>query len=802
MPVLGPHISEGFIRSASPAEDELKAAVNSRLLAFLPVIVCIYLAISGGAVFLRPESAAWPAGYAAYFTGLVCFLSWGLLRRDLIPLRALPFVVAGIAASILVYAFISLRFVDKPATVAVIAFLFFVSGATTLSVRWHSVVLAMAAVGWVGLGRSSMPVQDFWYWTLVLVSAAALSTANVFRRRRRGSDLVPQAPSGDRFQREYLERAVEGTQDGLWYWELKGDVFHFSAAWAALLGFERSELKNHPDEWMNRVHPGYVARLREELANHLHGDAPQFRNEHRLRRKDGTYMWVLARATVIRDADGEPVVLAGSHSDITPLIEVEKRLLTDTFKDPLTGLANRSFLLSHLQMAVEEKAMRGKSAPLFAVVFLDLDRFKQINDTLGHNVGDELLRAVAGRLRNCARPDDVVARFGGDEFVVLLRALRDAEEAVVVAERMLKALLTPFQLGEQEVRSGGSIGISLSKESFRSSDELLHFGDLAMYHSKKAGKGRVTLFHRAMLEESDKQDQLKGELELAVERGELLLHYQPSIHLATGRIVGVEALLRWRRANGEVLYPDTFLPLAEKSDLIQKIGAWVLRTACAQNSEWQRAGLLPVRMSVNLSARQLQERDLPELVHRILQETRLEPEWLELEMTEASLMRNADGTVALLRALSDSGIRTAIDNFGTGSASLSNLRQLKCHTLKMDRGFVSEITTDPRVAALARGLITMAHHLGLSVVAEGVEQKDQFQFLHDERCDNVQGYLIGRPVPGHEFGMLLRSASMPLASPVSSALEPDPSELKAMHAAVGRSAALQWAATRNARDSR
>ena len=801
MSVLDPHISEGIIRGASPAGDELKAAVNTRFLAFLPVIVCIYLAISGGDVFLRPESTVSPAGYAAFFTGLVCFVSWGLLRRDLIPVRAIPFAFTVIAASILVYAFISLHFEDKPATVAVIAFLFFVSGATSFSLRWHSVVLAMAALGWAVLGRHSMPAQDFWYWTLVLASAAALSAANVYRRRRKGMALAPQSPSGDRFQREYLERAVEGTQDGLWYWELRGDVFHFSAAWASLLGFDRSELKTHPDEWLNRVHPGYIARLREELTNHLHGDAPQFRNEHRMRRKDGTYMWVLARATVIRDADGEPIVLAGSHSDITPLIEVEKRLLTDTFKDPLTGLANRSFLLSHLQMAVEEKAMRGNSAPLFAVVFLDLDRFKQINDTLGHNVGDELLRAVSGRLRNCARPDDVVARFGGDEFVVLLRALRDAEEAVLVAERMLKALLTPFQLGEQEVRSGGSIGIALSKESFRSSDELLHFGDIAMYHSKKAGKGRVTLFHRAMLEESDKQDQLKSELELAVERGEFLLHYQPSIHLATGRIVGVEALLRWRRANGEVLYPDTFLPLAEKSDLIQKIGEWVLRTACAQNSEWQRAGLVPIRMSVNLSARQLQQRDLPELVHRILQETRLGPEWLELEMTEASLMRNADGTAALLRALGDSGIRTAIDNFGTGSASLSNLRQLKCHTLKMDRGFVSEITTDPRVAALARGLITMAHHLGLSVVAEGVEQKDQVQFLHDERCDNVQGYLIGRPVPGHEFGMLLRSASMPLASHLP-APEPDPDALKAMHAAVGRSPALQWAATRNARDSR
>ena len=802
MSVLDPHTTEGIIRSASRAEDELNAAANSRLLAFLPIVVCVYLATSGAEVFFNPGAPVWPAGYAAYFTGLTCFACWALLRRTLIPVRVLPVFALGTAASILLYALTSLRFVENPATVAVIAVLFLVSGATSPSLVWHWVVIGMAAAGWLGFALPVLPVQDFWYWTLVLVSAAALSAANVYCRRRKALGQVPQAPSGDRFHREYLERAVEGTQDGLWYWELKGDVFHFSAAWASILGFDRSELKNHPDEWMNRVHPGYVARLREELTSHLHGDAPQFRNEHRLRRKDGTYLWVLARGTVIRDADGEPAVLAGSHSDITPLIEVEKRLLTDTFKDPLTGLANRSFLLSHLQMAVEEKSMRGNSAPLFAVVFLDLDRFKQINDTLGHHVGDELLRAVSGRLRNCARPDDVVARFGGDEFVVLLRALRDAEEAVLVAERMLKALLTPFQLGEQEVLSGGSIGISLSRESFRSSDELLHFGDIAMYHSKKAGKGRVTLFRREMLEESDKQDQLKSELEMAVERGQLLLHYQPSIHLATGRIVGVEALVRWRRADGEILYPDTFLPLAEKSDLIQKIGEWVLRTACAQNSEWQRVGFSPVRMSVNLSARQLQQRDLPQLVQRILNETRLRPEWLELEMTEASLMRNVDGAAALLRTLGDSGIRTAIDNFGTGSASLSNLRQLKCHTLKMDRGFISEITTDPRVAALARGLITMAHHLGLSVVAEGVEQKDQFQFLSAEQCDNVQGYLTGRPVSGEEFGLLLRTASSGIIPSVPAPIELDPNELKAMHAAVGRSAALEWAATRNARDSR
>lgn len=802
MPVLGPPTSEGIIRRASLVEDELKAAVTSRLLAFLPFVICAYLVVAGTNFYFKSGAGPWTVGSASYFAALVCFVSWWLLRRDRIQAQVFPLVIVGMAFSVLLDALASFRYVEHATTVALVCALFLVTGATAPALRWHLLVVAMAGAGWAGIGWTGLPAQDFWYWSLVLGSAAALSSVHVFCRHRRAMEQVVHLPSGDRFQREYLEVAVEGTQDGLWYWELKGDIFHFSAAWAAMLGFERSELKQHPDEWMNRVHPGYVARLREELASHLHGDAPQFRNEHRLRRKDGTYLWVLARGTVIRDAAGKPVVLAGSHSDITALIEVEKRLLTDTFKDPLTGLANRTYLLSHLQISVEEKSMRGSKTPLFAVVFLDLDRFKQINDTLGHHIGDELLRAVAGRLRSCARPDDVVARFGGDEFVILLRSLTDSQEAVAVGGRMLKALLTPFQLGEHEIQSGGSIGISLSSEIFRSSDELLHFGDIAMYHSKKAGKGRVTLFRREMLEESDKQDQLKKELETAVESGQLLLHYQPSINLTTGRITGVEALLRWRRANGEILYPDTFLPLAEKSDLIQKIGEWVLRTACARNSEWQRAGFPPVRMAVNLSARQLQQPDLPEFVERVLRETGLGPEWLELEMTEASLMRNPEAAETLLRKLADAGVRTAIDNFGTGSASLSNLRQLKCNTLKMDRGFVSDITTDSRVGALARGLITMAHHLGLSVVAEGVEEDAQYQFLRDERCDSAQGHLIGRPIPGEEFAVLLRSAVALMVPHFPLPIESNPNELKAMHAAVGRSAALQWAAARNARDSR
>lgn len=805
MQVFTPPTREGIIPSAFHVTDELNAVVHARVCGVLPIVALIYLSLSAMAVLSSGGMKAGPSLYTSFLTGLLSLGTWAIVRRQVKPGAWIHAVMGGVALAVIADGLVSLYIFNDPNAASILFLLFVVSGLTVVSVVLQGMIVAVALTGWFLTASMVLPSYDFWYWSLVLLSTAVLSVLNVrYRTWKQGRKAVA-APVQELFQRDYLEKAVEGTQDGLWYWELKTDVFHFSAAWAELLGFEPSELTKHPDEWMNRVHPGYVARLRAELKAHLYGEEPQFRNEHRMRRKDGTYMWVLARGTVARNADGEPIVLAGSHSDITPLIEVEKRLLTDTFKDALTGLANRSFLTSHLQMAVEEKAARGTSAPLFAVMFLDLDRFKWINDTMGHPVGDELLRAVAGRLRNCARPDDVVARFGGDEFVVLLRGLRDAEEAMGVGSRMLKALMTPFHLGDKEIQSGGSIGIALSREQFQTADEILNFGDVAMYHSKKNGKGRVTLFRPDMLEESNKQDALQSELEQAVERGQLVLHYQPSIHMATGRIVGAEALIRWKRANGDLLYPAEFLPQAEKSELIQQIGEWALRTACAQNKAWQEAGVAPLRMSVNLSARQLHQADLPAMVNRILSETKLQPDWLELEMSEASLMRNPEQAAGMLKALGDSGIRTAIDNFGTGTSSLSSLRQLPFQTVKLDRAFVSEITTDRRTAAVASGLITMAHHLGLSVVAEGVEQNEQARFLLAERCDNAQGYLMGRPVPGEELGALLRpSVEAPrIHTPGTVSTGPVTLEkdLSALKAAVP-SQALSWAAQRKAREPR
>ncbi|HEU0123719.1 MAG TPA: EAL domain-containing protein [Bryobacteraceae bacterium] len=778
MPNYAPPYNEGVRRNPFVISDGLSAAAYTRLCSMLPVVAGLYLLFS----ILALPGAISLEWFLAFAAGTGSLAAWWLSRRKKFPIRYTHAAAGVLALAVTGHAVSgwATRVTEAPATA--IFLLLVASGATLYSLRWHVAIAATALLAWMAAAWPAAGASEMWYGMVGLLTTAALSTFLVhYRVRKFHAGLAVREGT---FHQEYVEQAVQGTQDGLWHWDLKTDEFHYSAAWASLLGFQPEELRKHPDEWLTRVHPGYIARLRSELSAHLYGEAPHFCNEHRIQHKDGSYMWVLARGTVVRNAEGEPTVLAGSHSDLTPLIKAEKRLLTDTFKDQLTGLANRTFLLSHLDIAVEEKQTRGPAAPLFAVIFLDLDRFKFINDTMGHDVGDELLIAVAGRLRNCARQGDVVARFGGDEFVVLLRNLKDGDEALEVGERMLRALLSPFHLGNREIQSGGSIGIALSRDPFRKSDEILRYGDIAMYQAKKRGKGQVVLFDATMLEESNRQDALQRDLEMALQRNQLVLHYQPSIHLATGKIIGAEALIRWQRSAGELLLPGEFLPLAEKSGLINEIGEWALRTACAQNSAWQQSGMGPLKVSVNLAARQLQQQDLPQLVQRVLAETKLRPEYLELELTEAALLRNVEQAAGTIKALGDSGIRTAIDNFGTGFASLNYLRQFQFHTLKMDRKFVSEMTTDQKAAAAARGLITMAHHMGISVVAEGVEKRDQVQFLVAEQCDHVQGYLTGRPVPGDVLTSMLRAGgNIARPSPKPATVAADLSNLRAAHSA-------------------
>jgi diguanylate cyclase (GGDEF)-like protein len=419
--------------------------------------------------------------------------------------------------------------------------------------------------------------------------------------------------------------------------------------------------------------------------------------------------------------------------------------------DALTGLPNRLLFLDRLNQTMVQAH---RNERLVAVMLLDLDRFKAINDTLGHTMGDLLLKSVAERLATCVREDDTVARLGGDEFTVLLPEIRYIQDAAAVAQKILDALAQPFFLDGHEVFIGASIGISL----YPFDDELsalLRNADTAMYVSKQHGGNTYQFYTAEMSTASLRRLSLEGALRRALERGEFVLHYQPQIDLARGEIVGAEALVRWQHPDLGLLGPMEFIPLAEENGLIIPLGEWVLRAACAQNRAWQNAGLPPIRVAVNLSVRQFHQKNLADIVARILGQTGLDAHRLELEITESCLMQNTQTTVTLLTELNRLGVRISIDDFGTGYSSLAYLKRFPIDTLKIDRSFVCDIDTDPNDAAIVKAIIALAQSLEMHVIAEGVETQNQLDFLRTYQCNEIQGYLISRPLPAGDFAALL-----------------------------------------------
>jgi len=389
-------------------------------------------------------------------------------------------------------------------------------------------------------------------------------------------------------------------------------------------------------------------------------------------------------------------------------------------------------------------------------MFLDLDRFKIINDTLGHPMGDRLLKGVAQRLRSCLREGDTVARLGGDEFMVVLPAIAHAEDAARVGQRILDALSVPFNFEGHELHIGVSIGIALYPNDGKSAEALLKNADIAMYRAKEQGRNNYQFYTPALNDMAFERLTLENSLRRALERREFVVHYQPQVSLNTGQIVGMEALVRWRHPELGLVAPMKFIPVAEETGLIVPIGEWVLQMACAQNKAWQEAGFPPLRVTVNLSARFFRRKDLMETVARILKETGLDPDYLELELTEGTTMENAEATIRTLHELKEMGVHLSIDDFGTGYSSLSYLKRFPLATLKIDRLFVQDITTSSDGAVITLAIIAMAHSLGLKVIAEGVETEEQLAFLRAHRCDEMQGYLFSRPIPAEAFTQLLR----------------------------------------------
>jgi diguanylate cyclase (GGDEF)-like protein/PAS domain S-box-containing protein len=573
-----------------------------------------------------------------------------------------------------------------------------------------------------------------------------------------------------------LALAAEVASEGLWEWDLRSQDCFFSGPWRAIVGLPAQAGTGSPDDWLTRVHPDDVSALKDTLKAHLAGDTPRLQHEHRIRHEDGSYRWVVCRGLALRGVGRRALRLAGSLTARTDGAIAQERIRAAGVLDPLTNLANRSVFVERLGMRLVEAKERA-GGDQFAVLYLDLDRFKVVNDSLGHLVGDQLLIAVSRRLEACLRPTDLLARLGGDEFAILLSPLRDEQQANAIAFRIQESLTSPFEIGGREVFTTASIGIAIGLPQYSSPDDIMRDADTAMYHAKTRGKARHELFDADMHARVRDRLGLESDLRHAVANNDFEVHYQPIVLLATGMCVGFESLIRWKR-NGEPVSPAIFIPLAEEVGLIEPLGTWVLREACRTFADWQRryGGGLDY-ITVNVSSRQLGQPNFLGIVEKAVHDAKLQPSDLRLEITETALMENPKVAAGLLRDLRDFGVKIYLDDFGTGYSSLSHLHKLPVDALKIDRSFVNSLQRSDR--PIVESILALARTLNTSVVAEGIETDAQALELERLGCTHAQGYLFSRPIPAAAAEALL-SLNQPLGPKQQEqrgAIAPEPDHL-------------------------
>jgi diguanylate cyclase (GGDEF)-like protein/PAS domain S-box-containing protein len=516
-----------------------------------------------------------------------------------------------------------------------------------------------------------------------------------------------------------------------------GEILDCNDACARLFGYEsREELlgANANDFYFDDSE-------RERVVQMLREQKQVSNLELRLRRRDGATVWVLENVT-LRDED----VMEGTIIDITDRKRAQEQVEYQAYHDSLTALPNRLLFRDRITVALAHARRSGR---LSAVMFLDLDQFKLVNDTLGHTVGDRLLQAIGARLVTCVRAEDTVARMGGDEFTILLAELSDRRGASLVAQKVLEAVRHPVTIDEHELYVTTSIGIAVFPDEGVDAEALLKNADRAMYRAKDIGRDNYQFASSAHVQPAESRLVMERALHRALERDELVVYYHPMVEIATGRVVGAEALVRWQHPERGLILPEDFIPLAEETQLIVPIGAWVLRTACRQMKAWHEAGHRHLRVAVNLSPRQFEDRDLVATVESVLAETGFPAPFLDLEITESTAMQNAELTLAILNRLKEMGIRISIDDFGTGYSSLSYLKRFPIDTVKIDQDFLRDLTSDD--AAIISAVISMARALNLRVIAEGVETEEQLDFLRREQCAEMQGYLYSQPLAAAEF---------------------------------------------------
>ncbi len=524
-----------------------------------------------------------------------------------------------------------------------------------------------------------------------------------------------------------------------------GHFLQANSAFCNFLGYSEDELLQmkitdvtHPDDIEDTLSRRNIAR-----ANRLHSIVC----EKRYIRKDGTVFWAQLSSTWFFDANGNPLYTVPVIQDITRRKEAEERIRELAYYDSLTGLANRTLFNDRLdQVLARSRRRKGR----FALMFLDLDRFKGVNDTLGHAVGDAMLRLAAQRLSECLRENDTVARLGGDEFVIILSDYKEDANLPHVAEKLLKTLSSPFDLGVREVFSSTSIGIAIYPDDGDEAVDLLRHADMAMYAAKEAGGDTFRFYSEEMNARAVSRMDLEANLRRALEQEEFFIEYQPQIDLITNEVAGVEALLRWQHPQLGVIPPAQFIGLAEETNLILPLGEWVMRRVFEQCVLWKEQGYLPFRVGINVSGRQFVQPDFVDMVCRLLDETGAAPELLEFEITESVVMKDVDAAVLTLEALKKLGINMAIDDFGTGYSSLSCLKHLPLNRLKIDKSFISDLQDNADDRAIVEATIAMAKRLELGVTAEGVETEGQYGFVQKRECDEVQGFYFSRPLSASE----------------------------------------------------
>lgn len=552
-----------------------------------------------------------------------------------------------------------------------------------------------------------------------------------------------------------LKFALTASNEGIWDWDLINDEVYFSDAYFTMLGFDTHELSHTKDIWQELLHPKDLQKTLGLFIEFIGGDKSDLSMTFRLRNKNGGYCWIQSKSIVVkRDSNNQPERIVGTHTDITLEKITEDNLKRMASYDTLTDLPNRKYFVDLLEKSIARAKRKSRR---HAVLFLDLDRFKNINDSLGHSTGDKLLIQVAHRLSEVTREGDTVARIGGDEFSILLQEIDCTDQVTEISNRIIEVMQNPFDLQGHRVVISPSIGIVLYPDHAKTPEDLLKKADTAMYHAKRAGGNNYWFFTNEMKISVDRRLQLEEELRYAMENDEIFLNYQPKVSFKTGEIIGMEALARWQRNDSKMVPPNEFIPIAEETGLIIPLGEDILYKAIRDAKRWNDAGLMTLKISVNISARQFSQEDLPEKINRALQLAQLSPEQLELEITEAAAMENLEISINFMEKIKNYGITLAMDDFGTGYSSLSYLKKFPLDCLKVDQSFIRDMEKSEVNKNIVETVINLAHNLNLEVVAEGVETQEQVTLLAEMGCDTLQGYFFSKPILPKEVEQLLKS---------------------------------------------